>query len=189
MKRFLLAISFMALLFFGVRTFCSATVQTYVCIPCHAQGISDINNSAATIKRIRCAVDKEVETLGLRSCDAEFCLKHILSLLDFELEIIDHLIDGNTGLPICQLNDRRNILIMQTVPSVIRVYDAIMNCAAADAALLCKLRSVIKEQERLCTFLFHDEREISWSIWRRCLNRTIKCYVIGHRTACSVIRL
>lgn len=159
MKQFLLAISFLMVLLFGIRTFCHPMVGSHSCIPVHAQGVAGIDKYATEIKRIRDLLDKEISSLEAKSCDTEFCLKHILALLDFELEIIDNLVDGNVGLPIYQLQEGLNALIAQTVPSVMRIYDGIMNCATADASLLCKLRNIIREQERMCTFLFHNEKE------------------------------
>lgn len=159
MKHFLLLLSFLMVLFFGVRTLCSDVIGIHNCIPEHAHGLVEINASAAAIKRLRSSLDKEIETMGKRSIDAEFCLKHILTLLDFELEIIDNLIDKKLGLPVYQLQDRRNELIVQTVPSVVRIYDGIINCAAADASLLCKLRTIIQDQQRSCTFLFYNKKE------------------------------
>lgn len=158
MKRFLLTMSFFLLFFFGVRTLHGA-VCMHSCVPTHTQDITEITQCAADIKKIRCSLDGEIKKVCSKSQDKEFCLKHILSLLDFELEIIDNLIDGKNGLPIGQLRDRRNMLITQTVPSVVRIYNGIMGYATADASLLCKLRDVIQEQERICTFLFHNKQE------------------------------
>lgn len=159
MKNFLLTIAFLFVLFFGVRTFCSQGLTPYVCIPYHAQDVPEINKYAAEITLIRSRLESELARFKGQSIDAEFCLNHILQLLDLELEIADCLIDKKTGLPVNQLIDRRNKLISQTVPSVVRVYDLLMNYATADASLLCKLRNVIDQQQRLWTVLFYDERE------------------------------
>lgn len=159
MKHFLLLLSFLMVLFFGVRTLCSNVIGIHNCIPVNARDIEEINANAAAIKLLRSSLDKKIEKFGKRSTDAEFCLKHILTLLDFELEIIDNLIDKKLGLPIYQLQNRRNELIVQTVPSVVRTYDSIINCAAADASLLCKLREIIQDQQRSCTFLFYNKKE------------------------------
>lgn len=159
MKNFLLTITFLLVLFFGLRTFCGQELAPYVCIPHHAQDLPEVNKCAAQIAVLRSRLEAELHKFKGQSLDAEFCLNHIFQLLNIELEIADSLIDGKTGLPVNQLIDRRNKLIMRTVPSVIRVYDLLMNYATADASLLCKLRNVIDRQERLWTVLFYDERE------------------------------
>lgn len=159
MKNFLLTMTFLLVLFFGIRTFCNQELSPCVCIPCHVQEVPEINKYAAEVALIRSRLASELHAFKGRSIDAEFCLNHMLRLLDCELEIADCLIDGKTGLPINQLIDRRNRLIAQTVPSVVRVYDLLMNYATADASLLCKLRNVINQQQRLWTVLFYDERE------------------------------
>lgn len=66
----------------------------------------------------------------------EFYVQHILDLLYSEMTIVDHLLLGHSGYRVeCALNDR-NKRLSSTIPSVVSLFDSIVNAALFEPRVL-----------------------------------------------------
>jgi hypothetical protein len=137
-------------LFFGIRTVSCQEIsdRTSASLPAYRTHIAQLKE----------AMGRELERFKEKSFGADIATHHMLRLIDTELELTDSLIDGKNGLPIVRLREKKNKLIAQTAPSVLCVYDMLLNYAVAESMYGCKMRDHINKQKTMWTVLYADPR-------------------------------
>ena len=89
----------------------------------------------AGVESLQQVLDTKLEDFTSNPGINEFHVQSLLGLLNAEMLIMDHLIVGNTGYRVeCALN-KRNKKLWRAVPSVVEVFDAMVDLALYEPQL------------------------------------------------------
>lgn len=147
MGRLLTIIGAFLLLFFAVRTF----TQQAQCVSKNM-----LRLYRAEIERLKAECAYELKRFNRSSLADEVCLQALLRLIDCELELADALIDNKSGLCVQRCEEKRNLMVSQMAPSIVRIYNMVLDHATAESMYVCKMRDWLNQQRRTWTVLYED---------------------------------
>ncbi len=153
---------------FGQNKSAQSAVATSIAVGGKKTGMhSSMGRKAPLADEVEVTVAGQERTLNrefgrLRSYteEGEFRLQRVLSLLDTEIDLVQLLLAGEHGYLLERTADIRDTMLDNSAPSVVWMYDRVMNVATTQAQLLPKIRGYAADGGSLHRALPYHERRM-----------------------------
>ena len=103
---------------------------------------------SAQLAKLKNELEYALRQVRQRADFGELGMQKVLTLLDLELNIVDHLLAGETGYGIEQAMQGRNNVLHHSIPSVVQLYDMVLDLATTHAQLEKRLRTYAARHEK-----------------------------------------